>query len=320
VRFARPLVGATCRGATDLNTPASPVDTAEAPPRVCANCGQAFALPPPNFCPNCGQESRVRAPRLVDFLQQFGGAYLSTEGALWRTLKLLLLKPGELTLQYLAGKRRHYVLPLRLYLTISVLALLLLRATATINVDLKPDEAAAIAKENRQVILNLGPGRAGLRDGVFFCEQLPGWVCKRVQRRIDVDPSAMVSQIEGLKDRFLGNLGAAMFVLLPAFALGLKGVYMNRRLHYTEHLVFALHVHAFWFGALALAMILSLTPLPALQGVCLGAVPIYTLLAMRRVYGGRWWPRLLRAALVCLMYVLVLGFAVAFLMVWALLS
>ena len=54
-----------------------------------------------------------------ELAQQFGGAYFSTEGALWRTLKLLLTRPGELTVRYLAGQRKHFVLPLRLTLSIS---------------------------------------------------------------------------------------------------------------------------------------------------------------------------------------------------------
>jgi len=45
--------------------------------------------------PDCGQESHVRPPRIGEFLQQFGGAYLATEGALWRTLKLLLFRPAS---------------------------------------------------------------------------------------------------------------------------------------------------------------------------------------------------------------------------------
>ena len=45
-----------------------------------------------------------------------------------------------------------------------------------------------------------------------------------------------------------------MFVLLPGFALWLKLAYLNRRMRYTEHLVFALHVHAFWFAALLLTL------------------------------------------------------------------
>ncbi len=95
----------------------------DAPP-ACLNCGASFAAPRPKFCPSCGQETTVRPPTLGEFAQQFGGAYFSTEGALWRTLALLLFKPGELTRQYLAGRRKHYVLPLRLYLTVSVVVLL----------------------------------------------------------------------------------------------------------------------------------------------------------------------------------------------------
>ena len=80
----------------------------------CRNCGAPFVPEQRRFCPECGQETRLRAPTLGEFVQQFGGAYFSTEGALWRTLALLLFRPGQLTRHYLAGRRKHYVLPLRL--------------------------------------------------------------------------------------------------------------------------------------------------------------------------------------------------------------
>ena len=272
-----------------------------AAPTACLNCGESFGERGERrrrFCPECGQETTVRAPTLGEFAQQFGGAYFAAEGALWRSLKLLLLKPGALTVQYLTGRRRHYVLPLRLYLTISLLALLAVRVAGSGPVEIKGDDAAEIAKENRDFALDLGAGRAGLRDGVFFCEDLPGWVCTRIQRRIDIDPKRMLVEVESLKDRFLGNLGSAMFVLLPSFALWLKLAYRNRRLRYTEHLVFALHVHAFWF----VALLFTLPDWGLLTASALLAVPVYTLFAMKRVYGGRIWPRLLRAGLVSALY------------------
>jgi hypothetical protein len=271
------------------------------PPTACLNCGESFGERGERrhrFCPECGQETTVRAPTLGEFAQQFGGAYFATEGALWRSLKLLFLEPGALTAQYLAGRRRHYVLPLRLYLTISLLVLMLVRVAGSGSVDLEVSDPAEIARENSNVTLELGGGRAGLRDGVFYCEGLPAWVCKRIQRRVDIDPRKMLSEVESLKDRFLGNLGGAMFVLLPGFALWLKLVYRNRRLRYTEHLVFALHVHAFWF----LALLFTLPGWGPLTTVALLSVPVYTLVAMKRVYGGRPWPRLLRACMVSALY------------------
>ena len=107
-----------------------------------------------------------------------------------------------------------------------------------------------------------------------------------------------------------------MFVLLPGFALWLKLAYLNRRLRYTEHLVFALHVHAFWF----LALMFTLPGLGPLTALALLTVPVYTLMAMKRVYGGRLGPRLLRAVLVSALYGTTLVLALAGVAVLALLS
>jgi Protein of unknown function (DUF3667) len=273
---------------------------------ACTNCGAPFVPERRRFCPECGQETHIKPPKLSEFLQQFGGAYLSTEGALWRTLALLLARPGELTRRYLAGQRKHYVLPLRLYLTISLITLLVLRVMASGNEEafkFDLDESDA----NFSVLSFGDSAKAGKRNGAFFCEGFPPWLCKRLQRRLDLDPKGMKLQAMELSERAISNVGVGMFFMLPIFALGLKIVYWGRRMRYTEHLVFALHVHAFWFLALALFF----TNLTWLSAIAAAAIPIYTLMAMKRVYGGRWWLRWLRAALVSLGYTIVLSFGVA---------
>ena len=281
-------------------------------PSACANCDAPFSAPRPKFCPACGQESNVRPPRLSEFLQQFGGAYLATEGALWRTLKLLLLKPGELTRQYLAGRRKHYVLPLRLYLTISLIALLAMRVLTGISMD-DPAAIQIDLKDGQYTAVEFGAGHnAGMKDGKFFCVGLPEWLCKRLQRRMDVDQAVLKREIAELSQRFVSNIGFGMFVMLPVFALLMKWVYWNRRLHYPEHLVFALHVHAFWF----VALLAALPDQAWLTGLAFAAIPVYTLMAMRRVYAGRWWPRLLRGGFVALLYAVVLSFVLVAVGLW----
>ena len=295
--------------------PPTPAPT-EAPPAACLNCGAAFSAPPPRFCPDCGQESRVRAPTLMEFIQQFGGAYFATEGALWRTLKLLVLRPGELTRQYLAGRRKHYVLPLRLYLSLSLPVLLALRLLA--GADLGPVHVKADVPATRpaNMRIELGGGSTGLKDGQFFCTGLPEWLCRRAQRRIDLEPAAFQREVSGIGERLAGNLGAGMFVLLPAFALWLKLAYAGRRLRATEHLVFALHVHSAWFLLLGVSLLgLDLLTLAAML-----AAPAYTWMALRRVYGGRWWPTLLRAGLVSMLYGITLTATLLVLALWAMLA
>jgi len=293
------------------------VSVPQARPGHCANCGSALPEPPSKFCGACGQETRIKPPSLLEFLQQFGGAYISTEGALWRTLWRLLLLPGQLTLEYFAGRRRHFVLPIRLYLTISVLALVAIRFSGVLDVDGKPESLIKFdSPKPTETFFEWGAHRAGLKEGEFYCEQMPTKLCERVQRRIKMDPEATAGLMRELPERFVGNLGSAMFVMLPFYAFWLKLVYIDKRRRYTEHLVFALHLHAFWF-AMALLLVSGVKPLVIGAAV---AINVYPLIALHRVYRTRWWSTLLRAALLFMLYANTLGFGLAAVGLWAFFS
>ncbi|MEJ6006661.1 DUF3667 domain-containing protein [Paucibacter sp. AS339] len=305
--------------------PASPIDgpnelaidPASLVSSCCPNCGSKLTSPLPKYCGDCGQETNLRAPSLLEFIQQLGGAYISTEGALWRTLWRLLLLPGQLTKEYLAGRRKRYVLPLRLYLTISVLALLSLRMVTSAKIEAetptidKTSSSHAIGLKNGDTanihIGGLGGYKAGLKDGVFFCEKLPAAMCKRLERRLAVDHASMIKEWVQLSERALNNLGATMFVLLPCFAVWLKLLFWDRRLHYTEHMIFALHLHAFWFSML----LLMLTPWEALTVLAAIAAALYPVIALHRVYQTRWWSTLLRAFLLMILNVSSIAFVLA---------
>lgn len=290
-----------------------PTNLVEAPCAACPNCGSQFTLPRPNYCPDCGQESHLKPPTLLEFAKQFGGNYVSVEGALWRTLALLMLRPGWLTKAYLAGRRRRYVLPLRLFLTISVLVLLLVRVLASTTFDESDKPVVVFDKPSNFTVLGLGFAKVGKQEGKFFCEGLPVAICKRLQQRLDGGPAALQHEAARWGERFLSNLGGTMFVLLPSFALWLKLAYLNRGMRFTEHLVFALHVHTFWFVMLAVA----LTGWPWLITLAALAVPVYTWMAMGHVYADKRWRRLARVALVSCLYGLSLALAAAGAGVWS---
>ena len=277
--------------------------TANAP--SCLNCGQAFAAAVPAFCPACGQETRIEPPTLREFAQQFGGAYFSTEGALWRTLKLLVLKPGELTAQYLAGRRKHYVLPLRLYLTLSLVLLVVVRLTHSVEVVGGVDSAEMRLAESGplpSLVLSLGAVRLGIKDGAFVCDTLPAWLCAQIRTRAAPDARQFLARVRLANERVVANFGVVMLVLLPLFALCLKLVDWRRGWRYTAHLVFTLHLHAFWSLVLAITTVGG----PVLRWLGVGWMVVYTLLAGRRVYDGSWGMRLLRGVALTAMYMTLL--------------
>lgn len=105
---------------------------------------------------------------------------------------------------------------------------------------------------------------------------------------------------------------------IPIFALVLKILYVFKRRFYIEHLVFALHTHAFLF--LSTIIIIGLgfllawkTPaLTAITCTLLSFVVLLQLLrAIRKVYGQRWLATLFKFALGSLIYAVLLGVAFA---------
>ena len=58
------------------------------------------------FCPACGQTTALHPPTVGEFVHEFLGHHIAIDGALWRTLAALLLRPGLLTADLLRGPPR----------------------------------------------------------------------------------------------------------------------------------------------------------------------------------------------------------------------
>ena len=275
----------------------------------CPNCSQPVEPTHAAFCPWCGQELNPGVATVRDFLQHWGGAYLSTEGALWRSLRLLLTRPGALTLQYLAGRRKHYVHPLRLYMTLSLLLFLAAGFSSWVRPvagSTNPALATAIQAAEPTAVINYQGLVVGLRKGQPVCTRLPGWLCGLVQERIRDEPTEFLVRLRQANSLVVARWGVVMLVLLPAFAACLKLVHLRQRLPFGLHVVYLLHVHAFWACMLFLTLP-GWTPLTALAVL---AMALYTIMAGKVVYGGPWLPRLLRTALLSAVYAGMLAVAV----------
>ena len=284
----------------------------------------------------------MKLPTARVFLREATGRYVSLDGRLWRTLAGLLLRPGFLTREYFAGRRRRYIRPARLFLVLSLALFAAIRffASAPVMVDndlvLEP-AAKAGAKSAAQPAVKFDAGETG-GDLV----SLPGFT-------VHVDPQ-MNLELQGadvplsreLKKRFqqfnsLDRQGKseqiflgvvrygpyAMFVLMPAYALLLLVAYLGRARHYpdrpnryAEHLVFAAHTHAFLFLVGVLALSIPVNPMRAALGVwCL----LYGFWATKAVYRGGWFGLFARSFFVGTAYLVLFALVVMGLVVFAVL-
>jgi hypothetical protein len=116
-------------------------------------------------------------------------------------------------------------------------------------------------------------------------------------------------------------LPQTLFVLMPLFAVLLKIVYIFKRRLYMEHLMVALHSHAFIFLSLLLITLDYLAInwatasapawLPLLRFLSVAIwiwLPVYLFLMARRVYRQGWFMTTFKFGLVGICYTIMLGF------------
>jgi hypothetical protein len=143
------------------------------------------------------------------------------------------------------------------------------------------------------------------------------------------DPKASAEAKQRMINGVFGTLPATMFVLIPVFAGLLKLFYVFRRRLYMEHLIVALHSHAFMFLSLLLITLVGmlstwLRPHAAWTGYALGWlqaalmlwIPAYLLIMQKRIYRQGWPMTVLKFWFVgwCYFWLLVFALMIALLL------
>ncbi|WP_181885553.1 DUF3667 domain-containing protein [Trinickia dinghuensis] len=273
-------------------------DTSHALPDNCPNCDAPVHGP---YCAQCGQETVHELPTLREFAHEYLHHYVAADGKLLPTLKLLLFKPGQLTLEYLAGRRAQYVKPLSIYVTFSFLFFLFLSLMGSIQ------SSPLVYVDNRPVA---------------HPEQ---HLAKLAASEADPDDRKVVDAIAGVmtelqqpgklaefSEHLLHRLPYAVFALMPVFAALFAFVYRNRHKNYGVHVLFTLHLNAFIFAVFLLCLIPAVR---AHSGCAAAAIFAYLVVALKRVHEGRWWPQLARGLLLGTCYALLSGMVIGVVMI-----
>ena len=222
-------------------------------PAACASCGHPLAGE--SYCSRCGEEVLdARKLTLRYFLtHSVLHELVNVDGKIWRTLKLLLFRPGFLAIEYAAGRRRPYVGPVRV-LIVAIIAYVLATQSGTsfsLNIgSLKLSMAPAPISPGRSIAATLEQvDRFGILERTFTDR---------------FGPVATASdEIRARFNRSLDGFATPLsFTTVLFVALSLYALFFRRRPLLVEHAAFSMHYYSFVLLSLlfvALVMKMRLT-------------------------------------------------------------
>lgn len=312
-------------------TSTQPAGSASAPPPSpgnCENCGTPLYG---KYCYACGQPTHGLVRHFSSVLSDIVDSVLNVDERLFRTIGPLYFRPGRLTLDYFAGKRARYVTPFRTVFFLAIVAFfavqLSVRAGFT-HIDravvVSPASSAPATSTSKPnpPSPDKGPfanGSISYNDHVWWNRDSKplriGWLpaaandwlndlIGNAQQQLHQMNAGSWADQQSARQKFtLGMFSAwptVLFVLLPVFALLLKIFYIFKRRLYMEHLIVAMHSHAFLMLSMlvlvALATLRALLPHSAWVDVPLGLLTaaawiwifVYLFVMQKRVYRQGW--------------------------------
>lgn len=298
----------------------------------CENCLTPLSGP---FCAQCGQHA-------IDYRRSFGrffgdvlDSFLNWDSKFFATMALLLVRPWRLTLAFLHGERVRYVHPLRLYLLVSVFFFFGVHELAQQANFQQTTIHSKKARSDAQKMIDDIFDRPGTKDDAQADEEkrvtksgglvvvetdkddkdaqgFERWMNQQIKQKIGED--GVNSKVFFMA--VISNLPAMMLCCIPLFALVLRILYLRRGYFFVDHLIYALHIHAFAYMAILLIGFViaeGAKVLPGASPFIIAALVVASicllLLSIRQVYRQAWIWSIAKFLIGGAVYVIVLSLA-----------
>jgi hypothetical protein len=239
----------------------------------CLNCGTEVAG---RFCQQCGQENVEVKESFFQLLRHFVEDLTHFDGKLWKTVKLLLFKPGSLTKLYIDGKRASYIHPIRMYIFVSAVFFLFM---FTGEVPEKPEKIGTKATQAKDFASGF---QEGLdidldEDSVKYKtiaeynaaqQKLPdsqrdNYLDAVIKKKgIEINEKYKGDRLKigkALIEKFEHNFSKMLYISLPIFAFFIWVLYRRNKNHYfVDHVIFSIHIYCAFYIILFIAQMVSI--------------------------------------------------------------
>ena len=253
----------------------------------CPECGIALLG---KHCHECGgKPPNPHDLTIKHFLHEGLHEFTHLDSKIFRTLRMLILSPGTLSVEYLAGRKRRYVLPLRIFIL-----------------------AFAV-----NFFLYTRPGVALYDVHFLIASSAQGAAVETVlERAAQKRHMSKEAAFDRINEHWQHN--ASLFQLGDVFFFAFGLALINRRRYFGEHLVFSLHTVSFTllYGAVTWLYYLryGFKQNWQLVLITLAVFAAYLWRAIPKMYGTRGWKALAKASLLVVCLELSRGFFVTFTM------
>lgn len=246
----------------------------------CPSCG---AVQRGRYCIDCGEKFISHEDfELKQFLfEHLPEEFLHVDGKLPRTLHLLMMQPGALAKNYVAGRRQPFVSPLRIYIMAFLLQVVI---------------GAALQGHGTSIV-----ERVQASDSFGLLSEL-----MKSRSNVDWQSPEITAHVREL-GHWLSELATLLIFMVVACVQKLIFFRLHRR--YLEHVALALNVASFFMVALIVCKLLvwavdrhRLATLDT-QGqslIAMTALPVYWCLAIRRFYELKLLPSAVAAVVITL--------------------
>jgi hypothetical protein len=182
----------------------------------CATCGNDH---PENYCPSCGEKPfEPKQLSFKEFIEELFEGFLHFDNKFFRTLKQLVTKPGQLSLDYTHGRRVWYMKPIQLFLVMNLIFFIL----AFHNMYSLP--------LNNYITYN---------PFIRFNTQ------HIIKQELANSHLSLKEYTQVFNEKIKGLSKECIFLFIPFYGLAFYAFFFKKKQYFVEHLVFATHFCTF---------------------------------------------------------------------------
>jgi len=191
-----------------LNTPTENI--------ICTNCQTEFIG---SYCPSCGEKKFDKHDlTIAHFAEETVEGLFHFDNKFFRTIKTLFTSPGQLSLDYVSGRKSRFVKPFQFFLIVNLIYFLLPLSN---------------------------PFSLPLENYIQYRPFTNYNTVATLNAKLAKEHTTIVNYEPRFKEEMHVNSKEFILVFIPAYALIFGLLFFNKKRTFAEHLVFATHYQAF---------------------------------------------------------------------------